>query len=147
MLTGTDLYRDLDVDAGARHSLECASRIVVLQEAALARLDAASRAKAVVIVQSAPALRRARAPGDADLVAVGHLREEKDPATLYRAARLLAGDARRADDRPRRRRRSMRASPTKRARPWRRARRYRWLGALSHAAARRTIAGARALVH
>jgi hypothetical protein len=40
VLTGTDLYRDLDVDAGARHSLECASRIVVLQEAALARLDA-----------------------------------------------------------------------------------------------------------
>ena len=33
VLTGTDLYRDLDVDAGARHSLECASRIVVLQEA------------------------------------------------------------------------------------------------------------------
>jgi putative glycosyltransferase (TIGR04348 family) len=146
VLTGTDLYRDLDVDAGARHSLECASRIVVLQEAGLARLDAASRAKAVVIVQSAPALRVVRAPGDADLVAVGHLREEKDPATLYRAARLLAGDAlvptiahvgapldaRLADQA----RATMAACPS-----------YRWLGALSHAAARRTIARARALVH
>jgi len=146
VLTGTDLYRDLDVDAGARHSLECASRIVVLQEAGLARLDAASRAKAVVIVQSAPALRATRAPGDADLVAVGHLRDEKDPATLYRAARRLAGaavvptiahvgaplDARLADEA----RATMAACPS-----------YRWLGALAHAAARRTIARARALVH
>ena len=146
VLTGTDLYRDLDVDAGARHSLECASRVVVLQEAGLARLDGASRAKATVIVQSAPALRAARAAGDADLVAVGHLRDEKDPATLYRAARLLADDAvvptivhiggpldaRLADE----------AQATMAACPA-----YRWLGALSHAAARRTIARARALVH
>jgi len=146
VLTGTDLYRDLDVDGGAQHSLECASRIVVLQEAGLARLDAASRAKAVVIVQSAPALHAARAPGDADLVAVGHLREEKDPATLYRAARLLAGDAvvptiahvggpldaRLAEEA----RATMAACPS-----------YRWLGALAHAAARRTIARGRALIH
>jgi len=146
VLTGTDLYRDLDVDAGARHSLECASRVVVLQEAGLERLDGASRAKAILIVQSAPALRAARAPGDPDLVAVGHLREEKDPATLYRAARVLAGDAvvptiahiggpldaRLADEA----RATMATCPS-----------YRWLGALSHAAARRTIARARALVH
>ena len=146
VLTGTDLYRDLDVDAGARHSLECASRIVVLQEAALARLDAASRAKAVVIVQSAPALRAVRVAGDADLVAVGHLRDEKDPTTLYRAARLLGGDAvvptfahiggtldaRLAEEA----RATMAACLS-----------YRWLGALSHTAARRTIARARALVH
>ena len=146
VLTGTDLYRDLDVDAGARHSLQCASRIVVLQEAALARLDSASRAKAVVIVQSAPALRVAPPAGAADLVAVGHLREEKDPETLFRAARLLAADAEaptiahvgRALD-PRlgdEARATMAASPS-----------YRWLGALSHAAARRTIAQAQALVH
>ncbi|MEO8310396.1 MAG: selenoneine biosynthesis selenosugar synthase SenB [Caldimonas sp.] len=146
VLTGTDLYRDLDIDTGARHSLECASRIVVLQEKGLARLDAASRAKAEVIVQSAPALRSTRAPGDADLVAVGHLREEKDPETLYRAARLLARDAaaptiahvgaaldaRLAEEA----RATMAACPS-----------YRWLGALSHAAARRAIARARAFVH
>jgi putative glycosyltransferase (TIGR04348 family) len=146
VLTGTDLYRDLDVDADARHSLECASRIVVLQEAALARLDAASRAKATVIVQSASALRGGHSRRDADLVAVGHLREEKDPATLLRAARLLAADAapptiahvgaaldeRLAED----------ALATAAACPA-----YRWLGALDHAAARRTIARARALVH
>ena len=146
VLTGTDLYRDLDVDADARHSLECASRIVVLQEAALARLDAASRAKATVVVQSASALRAGHSRRDADLVAVGHLREEKDPATLLRAARLLAADAapptiahvgaaldeRLADD----------ARATAASCPA-----YRWLGALDHASARRTIARARALVH
>ena len=146
VLTGTDLYRDLDVDPGARHSLECASRIVVLQEAALARLDAASRAKAVVIVQSAPALRVAPAADAAELVAVGHLREEKDPRTLFRVARLLAADApaptiahvgaaldpRLGEEA----RTTMAACPS-----------YRWLGALAHAAARRTIARAQALVH
>ena len=146
VLTGTDLYGNLDVDAGARHSLECASRIVVLQERGLARLDAASLAKTVVIVQSAPSLRLARRAGDADFVAVGHLRAEKDPATLWRAARLLAGaaatptivhigaalDPGLADEA----RATMASCPS-----------YRWLGARPHAAARRAIARSRALVH
>lgn len=146
VLTGTDLYRDLDVDPGARHSLQCASRIVVLQEEGLRRLAPHDRARAQVVVQSAPALRRARRPGDADLVAVGHLRAEKDPQTLWGAARLLGGDASPptiahigaaldpalADGA----RATMAACPA-----------YRWLGALPHATARRTIARARALVH
>lgn len=146
VLTGTDLYRDLDHDPRARHSVECASRLVVLQEAGLTRLDAGTRAKTVVIVQSAPALSVARTPADPDFVAVGHLREEKDPQTLLRAVRLLAGggasptvahigggldpalaDAARA---------TMRDCPA-----------YRWLGPMSHTATRRSIAGARALVH
>jgi len=146
VLTGTDLYRDLDHDPRARHSLECASRVVVLQEEGLARLDASTRAKAVVIVQSASAVRAARSPGNPEFVAVGHLRAEKDPETLMRAARLLAaegnaptlahigaaldaglGDAARA---------TAAACPA-----------YRWLGGLSHAAARRAIARACALVH
>jgi len=146
LLTGTDLYRDLDHDPAAWHSLECASRVVVLQEEGLARLDAATRAKATVIVQSASALRATRSPADPEFVAVGHLRAEKDPETLMRAVRLLAGDARaptlahigaaldpRLGDA---------ARDTGAACPA-----YRWLGALSHAAARRAIARARALVH
>jgi putative glycosyltransferase (TIGR04348 family) len=148
VLTGTDLYRDLDDDPSARHSLECASRIVVLQEAGLARLDAAARAKAIVIVQSAPRLSAQHTAADADFVAVGHMREEKDPVTLMRAARALASvDAREtptiahigaaldstlADAA----RATMRDCPA-----------YRWLGPLSHTAARRAIARAQALVH
>ncbi len=146
VLTGTDLYRDLDVDAAAKHSLECASRIVVLQEAAWAHLDAASRAKAQVIVQSASALRALHTPGDAELVAVGHLRDEKDPETLMRAARLLAADpapptiahiGAALDPRlGELARATMAQCPA-----------YRWLGALPQGAARRTIAAACALVH
>jgi len=146
VLTGTDLYRDLDHDLRARHSLECASRVVVLQAEGLARLDAATRAKAVVIVQSASAVKATRTPDDAEFVAVGHLRAEKDPETLIRAVRLLAAegnaptvahigaalDPRLGDE----------ARATGAACPS-----YRWLGGLSHAAVRRAIARGRALVH
>lgn len=146
VLTGTDLYRDLDLDAHARHAVECASRLVVLQPAALARLDEAARAKAEVIVQSAPQqLRRDQARGTVDFVAVGHLRAEKDPLTLMAAVRALPPeppwrvihigaplDAALADAA----RRTMAATP-----------RYRWLGALPQPAARRWIARAAALVH
>ena len=146
VLTGTDLYRDLDHDARARHAVECASRLVVLQPAALARLEAGARAKAEVIVQSAPQQRRHdQARGTVDFVAVGHLRAEKDPLTLMAAVRALPPAlpwrvihvgapldpalAAAAE-------RTMAATP-----------RYRWLGALPQPAARRWIARAAALVH
>ena len=146
VLTGTDLYRDLQSDTRARHALECASAIVVLQELGIASLDPASRARARVIVQSAPALVRTRTPDDADFVVVGHLREEKDPQTLWTAARRLAGDAQpptivhiggALDATFESSARAAMAT----------CRGYRWNGARSHAQARRAIAGARALVH
>jgi len=146
VLTGTDLYRDLDHDPRARHSLECASRVVVLQEEALRRLDAATRAKAVVIVQSARALHAARAADDADFVAVGHLRAEKDPETLLRAVRRLAaeGSAPRVDQVGA----ALDAALGEAARATAAAcPAYRWRGALAHGAARRAIARAGALVH
>lgn len=145
VLTGTDVYRDIEVDATAKHSLECASQIVVLQSDALGRLEPAHRGKARVIVQSATA-RRPRPPGRSiDLVAVGHLREEKDPRTLMDAARRLPADTRirivhvgqaldpaLADEA----RATMKACP-----------RYRWIGGVSHESSRRWIARASALVH
>jgi putative glycosyltransferase (TIGR04348 family) len=157
VLTGTDLYRDLapgrPPDAAAMRALECASHLVVLQDEALRRLDAAARGKARVIVQSASAIaRREPARGSFDFVAVGHLRDEKDPLTLMRAARRLAAAAPYPPAVPLRvvhvggaldaaleaeARRTAADCP----------RHYRWLGALPHAAARRRIAGARALVH
>jgi putative glycosyltransferase (TIGR04348 family) len=146
VLTGTDLYRDLDKDADAQHAVECASRLVALQPEALGRLGAEARAKTTVILQSAPRLlRHDAARHHIDLVAVGHLREEKDPLTLMAAARRLPPDL------PVRvvhigaaldpalgeaAQRTMAECP-----------RYRWLGALPQAAARRWIARARALVH
>ena len=146
VLTGTDLYRDLDHDPRARHSLECASRIVVLQEEALRRLDATTRAKAVVIVQSARALRAVRRPGDPEFVAVGHLRAEKDPETLMRAACLLAAEG--AAQRIAHIGAALDAELGEAARATAAAcPGYRWLDALAHGAARRAIARARALVH
>ncbi len=146
VMTGTDLYRDIQTDAGAQHAMQCASHVVVLQDEALTALPAAARARARVIVQSATKLvRRGPSRRPFEFVAVGHLREEKDPATLMAAARLLPADA------PLRiahiggaldpalgvlARETMQACPL-----------YHWLGALPRASARRHIAGARALVH
>lgn len=92
ILTGTDLYRDLAVDARARRSLELAEALVVLQEKGVDSLPPACRPKTVVIYQSAQqrrALPKARRWLRAVMVA--HLRDEKGPATFLEAARLLRG--------------------------------------------------------
>ena len=86
VLTGTDLYRDLPGSAEAARSLDSADRLVVLQDDALRLLSPSARKKAMVIFQSAPPLARRAKPRDSlECVAVGHLREEKDPRTLFRA--------------------------------------------------------------
>ena len=146
VLTGTDLYRDLPQgDTSARHSLECASHLVVLQSEALRQLPPAARAKARVVLQSAPVLRRADKSPWVEFVAVGHLRPEKDPATLMQAVRALP------DTLPVRvvhvgqalvetladaARRTVADCP-----------RYRWVGGLPPGEARERIARAHALVH
>ena len=87
VLTGTDLYRDIQDDASAQQSLALASHLVVLQDEGLAALPAAWRGKAQVIYQSAPALKPAvKSRTKFTAVMVGHLREEKDPLTFMRAA-------------------------------------------------------------
>ncbi|QIN83584.1 TIGR04348 family glycosyltransferase [Rubrobacter tropicus] len=90
VLTGTDLYRDIRVDEGARESLGLATRVVVLQEAGLAELEPHHRAKARVIYQSAEPIRpQPRAKTFFDVCVVGNLRAEKDPFRCALAARLL----------------------------------------------------------
>jgi putative glycosyltransferase (TIGR04348 family) len=145
VLTGTDVYRDIDESKAAQHSLQCASQLVVLQPDALDRLGAGEVAKARVILQSARRMRRRDAARSLELVAVGHLRDEKDPLTLMAAARRLPpetpirivhiGDAL-APELGEAARRTMAECPH-----------YRWLGGLPREAARRRIARAGALVH
>ncbi len=146
VMTGTDLYRDIRTEALAQHALQCASHVVVLQDEGLTALPAEVRARARVIVQSATKLvRRASSTRPFELVAVGHLREEKDPATLMAAMRLLPADS------------ALRithigkaldpmlgtlAQQTMQACPL-----YRWLGPLPRTSARRHIAQAHALIH
>jgi putative glycosyltransferase (TIGR04348 family) len=90
VLTGTDLYRDLPESTEAGATLDRADRIVVLQEDALRLLEPRWREKAEVIFQSAATLPRAGKPNDRlECVAVGHLRAEKDPGTIFAAMRAL----------------------------------------------------------
>ncbi len=90
VLTGTDLYRDIRSDASAQRSLELADRLVVLQPSGLDELSARHRSKAVVIMQSAPALRAGQPRQRTfDLLLVAHLRAEKDPMTAARALARL----------------------------------------------------------
>ncbi|TFZ01116.1 selenoneine biosynthesis selenosugar synthase SenB [Ramlibacter rhizophilus] len=146
VLTGTDLYQDLAEDPLARESTAQAGRLVVLQSLGIEALPEALRAKARVIYQSTSA--RAALPKtrrELRAVMVGHLRQVKDPGTLFEAARRLRadegiridhiGDAAEAG--------------------WAEAARqvaaqcphYRWLGPRPHARARDAIQRAHLLVH
>lgn len=146
VLTGTDLYRDIAVDASAQASLEWASQLVVLQQAGPAALPAQLRAKCRVIYQSTTARQvLEKSPHRLRVLMVGHLREEKSPETLFAAARLIAGDANIFIDHigealdpvlGEAARATMAAVPN-----------YRWLGGLPHAEVRRRIQRAHVLVH
>ena len=87
VLTGTDLYRDIQTDAEAQQSLALATHLVLLQDDGLTALPEVWRGKARVIYQSAPALKPARKSSRRfGVLMVGHLRDEKDPLTFMRAA-------------------------------------------------------------
>lgn len=94
VLTGTDLYRDIQTDADAQRSLQLATRLVVLQASGLQELSIDLRNKAQVIHQSTRALKPATCAPSAqqryfNITMIGHLRDEKDPATFMRAAKLV----------------------------------------------------------
>lgn len=146
VLTGTDLYRDIDSDAAAQRSLQLADRLLVLQPLGVRRLPAALRAKVRVSVQSSAA-RRALAKTTRHLRAlmVGHLRDEKCPQTYFDAALALRGRADILLDHvgaPLDAALAARAEATMRQCP-----QYRWLGALPHAATLARIQRAHVLVH
>lgn len=145
-LTGTDLYRDIASDAQAQQSLQLADRLLVLNELGPQALPAALRPKCRVLLQScssrqplAKPVRHLRA------LMVGHLREEKDPETYWRAAGRLQG------------RRDILldhigsvlepALGTQAQALAARLPQFRWLGGLPHAQARRRIQAAHVLVH
>ncbi len=147
VLTGTDLYQDIQADAAAQRSLELAQRLVVLQERGVEALPARHRAKARVVYQSAPALPPLARPDDLlRAVMVGHLRQAKTPQTLFEAARLLRerpdirithiGDA------------SVEAALGEQAQATADAcPAYRWLGGVPHDQTVRHIREAHVLVH
>ncbi|MBS0450641.1 MAG: TIGR04348 family glycosyltransferase [Proteobacteria bacterium] len=148
VFTGTDIYGEQAAGAQASESSRDATHLVVLQELALDQLSEQERSRARVILQSAPQLPATDRAGEGAraFVAVGHLRDVKDPLTLMSAARLLrdsspgirlvhVGDALDA---------ALAASAVQTAAE---CPNYQWLGSLAHEAARSQIANARALVH
>lgn len=149
VLTGTDLYRDIAADAAARRSLDLATHLVVLQDAALDALEPRHRGKCRVIYQSARPLAAAeKRRSTFDVIAVGHMRAEKDPLTPMRALDWLSSDspvrlvqigAALSDE-------YARAATTLQQRNWPSVPRYRWLGARGHAETRQRIRRANALV-
>ena len=92
VLTGTDLYRDIDHDAAAQASLQRADALVVLNSLGAQRLPEALRSLCHVVLQSCPARQPLqKTTRHLRVLMVGHLRDEKDPLTYLRAARRLAG--------------------------------------------------------
>ena len=146
VLTGTDLYRDIASDPGARASLRMADALVALNERGPMALEAEARGKCHVVLQSCgarrplePTRRRLRA------LMVGHLREEKDPLTFLRAAQRLSARTDIVFDHV-----GGALDPALGAQAAGLAARhpgYRWLGPLPHAAVRRRIQAAHVLVH
>lgn len=145
VLTGTDLYRDIQSDLKAQRSLQLAQRLVLLQECGPAALPAELRARATVIFQSTSARVTVAKPAQLRAVMVGHLRDEKSPQTLFAAAHMLrAEDGIRIDHigAPLDPALAAQAQATASA-----CAHYRWLGGLSHEATRRRIQRAHLLVH
>jgi len=146
VLTGTDLYRDIASDAGAQAALVAANRLVVLNALGANALPMPLRPKVDVVLQSTPARRvLAKSPQLLRALAVGHLRDEKSPRTLFDAVRLLAArDDLRVDHvgaaldetLGTEARALMAVCPH-----------YRWLGGLPHGDARARIQRAHVLVH
>lgn len=145
-LTGTDLYRDIEIDAGAQRSLATADILVVLNEHGANRLPPAYRGKCRVVLQSSQSrLMPQKTSRHLRALMVGHLRDEKDPRTYFRAAQRLAErhdirldhvgaalDAVLGEE----------AAQLAAAQP-----NYRWLGGISHRSVLRRIQSAHVLVH
>lgn len=91
ILTGTDIYHDIKIDARAQPSLELATRLVVLQQQALEELPKRLHSKTRIIYQSAEPY--APQPPNPErtfrVCVIGHLRKEKDPLCTPWALRFL----------------------------------------------------------
>jgi putative glycosyltransferase (TIGR04348 family) len=92
VLTGTDVYGDLDLAQNKAHlSIEWADKVLVLQSLAKGKLPAAIQTKTVVVRQSALAPKELLPIRDDafEVSVIGHLRAVKDPFLTARASRLL----------------------------------------------------------
>lgn len=145
VLTGTDVYRDIQADADAKLSLELATHLIVLQDMAAKELGAALRRKTRVIYQSARSVERpAPLAGCFEVIVSGHLRPEKDP---FRAAAALAHLPGSSRIRITHVGGALESDLAAEARGWMvREPRYKWIGEVAHSRALRILARARLMV-
>ncbi|MEO8119057.1 MAG: selenoneine biosynthesis selenosugar synthase SenB [Rhodoferax sp.] len=146
VLTGTDLYRDIQADPSAQLALQLAGQLVLLQERGPDALPEIRRHKARVIFQSAP--RRVpliKTGRHVRALMVGHLRDEKDPLTyLSAAARLSMRHDIQLDHIGAVLEPALGQAAQLAASHYPQ---YRWLGGLTHAQTRNHIQRAHVLVH
>ncbi|MDA2938111.1 TIGR04348 family glycosyltransferase [Acidobacteria bacterium AH-259-A15] len=141
VLTGTDLYRDLEQRSQTRCSLKLATRLIVLQKQAFVEVPESFREKTRVIYQSAEPVKGEQAPPKRyfRVCVVGNLRPEKDPFRAALASHQLAVGSRiriLQVGQALSREMEKRALHENRTNP-----RYRWLGSLPHGRTRRLVAG------
>jgi putative glycosyltransferase (TIGR04348 family) len=145
VLTGTDLYRDIQSDPDARESLELGTRLVVLQELGARELPQRLREKVVTIYQSArPVVAPPPLSSCFEVTVSGHLREEKDP---FRAAAAASHVAAQSRIRITHMGGALSDAMADEARAWMACEpRYRWLGELPRWKALRVLARSRLMV-
>jgi len=146
VLTGTDLYRDIESDASAQASLAVADSLIVLNQLGARSLPKGLISRTRVVLQSCAARKTLpKTHRHMRALMVGHLRAEKSPQTYFEAARMLVGRCDILFDHigtaldPAL---GLQASSLMAENP-----NYRWLGGLTHAATRQRIQTAHVLVH
>ena len=145
MLTGTDLYRDMQNHSEVLQSMEMADQLIVLQSSALDSIPPSLRYKAQVIYQSVEIhLPDPVAKEDFLVSIIGHLREEKDPFCVARSLPLLPADSKIT---VRHLGQAMNSQMEDLASNFNKTlNRYQWVGEVSHADALRTLSQSRLMV-
>jgi len=145
ILTGTDLYRDIQNHSEVVQSMEMADRLIVLQSSALDSIPPSLRYKVQVIYQSVEIDLPDPVTKEDFLVSViGHLREEKDPFCVARSLPLLPSDSKIT---VRHLGQAMNSQMGDLARNFNATlNRYQWIGEVSHADTLRMLSQSRLMV-
>jgi putative glycosyltransferase (TIGR04348 family) len=145
ILTGTDLYRDIQNHSEVVQSMEMVDRLIILQSSALDSIPPSLRYKVQVIYQSVEIDLPDPVTKEDFLVSViGHLREEKDPFCVARSLPLLPSDSKIT---VRHLGQAMNSQMGDLARNFNATlNRYQWIGEVSHADTLRMLSQSRLMV-
>jgi putative glycosyltransferase (TIGR04348 family) len=145
ILTGTDLYRDMENHSEVIQSMEMADQLITLQSSALDSIPASLRYKAQVIYQSVEIdINNSLTKEDFLVSIIGHLREEKDPFCIARSLPLLPADSKIT---VRHLGQAMNSEMKDLAKHFNATiDRYQWIGEVSHADALRMLSQSRLMV-